>query len=79
MLDAKRIFFLPKTSESEPAGRLIKTPGSVEAAAMNPMKASGVPRLCAKGFRTGFLDIVELKMATAPTIHMSRKKRVDLN
>lgn len=60
-------------SESEPAGKLIKTPGRVEAAAMNPIKASGVPRLAAKGFNTGFLDIVELRIANAPIIHETTK------
>jgi len=56
MVEAKRTFFLPKTSDNDPAGRLIKTPGMVEAAATNPMKASGVPRLSAKGLRTGFQE-----------------------
>ena len=73
MLDTKSTFLLPKMSESEPAGKLIKTPGRVEAAATNPIKASGVPRLSAKGFKTGFLDIVELKIANAPTMHKIRK------
>ena len=60
-------------SESEPAGRLTRTPGRVDAAATNPMKASGVPKLSAKGFKTGFLDIVELKMAIAPIIQIIGK------
>jgi len=74
MLDAKRTFLLPKISDRDPAGRLIMTPGIVEAAATNPIKTSGVPKLSAKGFRTGFLDIVELRMANAPITHRTRKK-----
>jgi len=77
MLEAKRTFLLPNMSEREPAGRLIKTPGRVEAAATNPINASGVPKLSAKGFRTGFLDIVELRIANAPIMHMAKKKRSD--
>ena len=38
------------------------------------MKASGVPRLSAKGLRTGFLDIVELKIANIPMVHTTKKK-----
>jgi len=67
MLDANRTFLLPKMSERVPAGRLIKTPGIVEAAATKPSKCSGVSRLSANGFRTGFFDIVELRIAKAPT------------
>jgi hypothetical protein len=78
MLEARRTFFLPRTSDNEPAGRLIRTPGMVEAAATNPIKASGVPRLSAKGFRTGFLDIVELRIADAPMIHKTKKKYFSL-
>jgi len=74
MLDARRTLSLSKISDNEPAGRLIKIPGIVEAAAMNPMTASGVPRLSAKGFKTGFLDIVELRMANAPITHKNGKK-----
>ena len=73
MLEIRRTFLLPKMSESDPAGKLIKTPGRVEAAATYPIKAFGVPRLSAKGFNTGFLDIVELKIANAPTMHKIRK------
>lgn len=76
-MDAKRTFFLPIMSESEPTGRLIMMPGKVEAAATNPMSASGVPRLSAKGFKTGFLDIVELRMANAPMKHNTRNRYFD--
>jgi hypothetical protein len=48
-------------------------PGMVEAAAMKPNKSRGVPRLVAKGFRTGLLDIVELKIAKAPITQRIRK------
>jgi hypothetical protein len=41
-------------------------PGIVEAAAIMPVKSVGVPRLTANGFRTGFLDIVELRIANVP-------------
>ena len=54
-------------SESEAAGKLTKIPGIVEAAAMMPVQSVGVPRLLAKGFSTGDLDIVELSMAKKPT------------
>jgi hypothetical protein len=74
MLDTTRTFFRPKRSDKEPAGKLINTPGTVEAAATNPNTAVGVPRLSAKGFRTGFFDIVELRMANAPITHILKKK-----
>ena len=61
-----RNFFLPRMSEREPAGKLIKTPGTVEAAATTPTQSAGVPRLKEKGFKTGLLDIVELRMAKKP-------------
>lgn len=48
-------------------------PGIVEAAATMPVKSAGVPRLTAKGFRTGSFDIVELKMAKAPIMHRIQK------
>jgi hypothetical protein len=76
-LDNKSTFFLPNRSESDPAGKLIKTPGRVEAAATNPIIVSGVPRLSAKGFKTGFLDIVELRIANEPKIHNVKKKYFD--
>ena len=36
-------FLLPKMSESEAAGKLIKMPGMVEAAAITPVQSVGVP------------------------------------
>jgi len=45
----------------------------VEAEATSPIRLEGVPRLVAKGFRTGFLDIVELRIANAPIAHSARK------
>jgi len=60
-------------SESEAAGKLIKIPGMVEAAATKPDQISGVPRLVANKFRTGFLDIVELKIANSPMMQIIRK------
>ncbi len=64
--ESKRTFRLPIRSESEAAGRLISIPGMVEAAAMNPNRSGGVPKVVANGFRTGVFDMVELKMAKAP-------------
>ena len=61
-----RNFFLPRMSESEAAGKLIKMPGMVEAAAITPVQSVGVPRLNEKGFKTGLLDIVELRIAKKP-------------
>lgn len=60
-------------SESEAAGKLIKMPGIVEAAAIKPNQTSGVPRLVANGFKTGFFDIVELKIANDPIMHIIKK------
>ena len=67
------IFFLPKMSEREAAGRLISIPGMVEAAAIIPRRSVGVPKLMAKGLRTGVLDNVELKMAIVPIIQSTIK------
>jgi len=53
-------------SESEAAGKLIKTLGIVEAAATRPTHSAGVPRLKEKGFKTGPSDIVDLMMAKKP-------------
>lgn len=72
-VDTSSIFRLPKMSEREAAGRLISIPGIVEAAATKPMSSGGVPRLVAKGFSTGFFDIVELRIASAPMLHTIRK------
>jgi len=41
------------------------------------MNASGVPRLAAKGFKTGFLDIVELRIVKVSTRHKIMKARFD--
>jgi len=61
-------------SESDAAGRLIKMPGMVDAEATTPSKSSGVSKLEAKGFNTGFFAIVELKIANRPiTQRMSKK------
>ena len=60
-------------SESEVAGKLIRMPGIVEAAAIKPVKSVGVPRFKEKGFRTGLLDIVELKIANSPIVQIIKK------
>ena len=49
-------------------------PGMVETAATTPNKSSVVPRLVAKGFSTGFFDMVELRIANRPIMQMIRKK-----
>jgi len=74
MLDNSKTFFLPIISDNEPAGRLARIPGIVDAAATKPSKYSGVPMNLAKGFRTGFFDIVELKIAKNPIMHSIKKK-----
>ncbi len=61
-------------SESEAAGRLMSMPGMVDAEATMPSRSSGVPRLFAKGFRTGFLDMVELRIANKPITQIMMKK-----
>jgi len=67
MLDVNKTFLLPKMSDIEAAGKLINIPGIVEAEATKPIqKPSGVSRFVAKGFKTGFFDIVELKIANNP-------------
>jgi len=60
-------------SEREAAGKLIKIPGTVEAAAITPVQSVGVPRLAEKGFRTGLLDIVELRIAKSPIVQSIQK------
>ena len=63
-------------SEREAAGRLIRIPGIVEAEATKPIqKPSDVSRLVAKGFKTGFLDIVELRIANVPITQSVRNVR----
>jgi hypothetical protein len=49
-------------------------PGMVDADATMPSKSVGVPRLVANGLRTGFFDIVELRMANRPIMQMIEKK-----
>jgi hypothetical protein len=49
-------------------------PGIVATAATTPNNSSGVPRLVAKGFSTGFFDMVELRIANKPIMHIIRKK-----
>jgi uncharacterized membrane protein len=55
-------------SESDATGKLTNIPGIVEAEATIPVQSVGVPRLSEKGFKTGLLDIVELKIAKKPII-----------
>jgi hypothetical protein len=43
----------------------------VEAAAMNPTVLSGTPKLRIKRGKTGFLDMVVLKIANPPRTHRS--------
>lgn len=74
MPDINRILLLPKISDNEPAGRLTNIPGIVEAAATNPIKESGVPKLRANGFSTGFFDIVELSIARKPTMQSAQNE-----
>jgi len=40
---------------------------------MMPLHSVGVPRLAMKGFRTGLLDIVELRIAKPPIAQSVRK------
>jgi hypothetical protein len=61
-------------SEREPAGKLTSIPGIVEAAATNPSRESGVPRACAKGFSTGFFDMVELRIAKKPMMQIAQNE-----
>ena len=74
MLDNSKIFFLPIMSDNLPAGRLTMIPGIVEAAATKPSSGSGVSIDLAKGSRTGFFDIVELRIAKNPMRHNMEKK-----
>jgi hypothetical protein len=61
-------------SESDAAGRLIRMPGIVDAEATIPSRSAGVSRLVANGFRTGFFDIVELRIANKPIMQIMMKK-----
>jgi len=76
MVDAMSTLLLLTSSEMEPAGILVSIPGRVEAAATNPINAMGVPKLSAKGFNTGFFDIVELRIAKAPIRQRVIKRRL---
>jgi hypothetical protein len=72
--DISKNLFLPRTSESEAAGRLTRIPGIVEAATSRPLQASGVPRLVERGFRTEPLfDIVELRIMNPPITQRLQK------
>ena len=64
---------LPKMSESEAAGKLIRIPGIVEAAAIIPVQSVGAPKCRENGFRTGLLDIVELRIAKNPIVQSAQK------
>ncbi len=60
-------FLRPKRSESDPAGREMRIPGIVDAAMISPAtRPASAPKLLESIGRTGFLDIVELRMANAP-------------
>jgi len=61
-------------SEREATGKLTNTPGIVEAEKMRPVQVRGVPRDDAKGPKTGFLDIVVLRIARNPIMHKVKKK-----
>ena len=75
--DTNKAFLRPKISEREAAGRLTRIPGMVEAEATKPIqRPSGVRRLVAKGFSTGFLDIVELRTANIPMTQSIRNMRL---
>ena len=73
-VDTRSTFRLPNMSEREAAGRLMSIPGIVEAEATKPINSGGVPRLVAKGFKTGFFDIVELRIANSPMMQSIQKK-----
>jgi hypothetical protein len=74
-----KTFRLPKTSESDAAGRLIRIPGMVEAEATIPSRSVGVPRLVANGLSTGFFDIVELRIANKPIMQIMRKNALSFH
>jgi hypothetical protein len=65
--DRYTIFFRPNMSDSDPAGSETMIPGMVEAAITRPPTSpTSAPRLFDSIGRTGFLDKVELSMASAP-------------
>ncbi len=72
--ESNSILRLPKMSESEAAGKLMRMPGMVDADATMPNKSSGVPKLEANGLSTGFFDMVELRIANKPKAHNIIKK-----
>jgi len=51
----------------------MRIPGIVDAEATPPVQSAGVLRLSEKGFKTGLLDIVELRMAKKPIIQRVQK------
>jgi hypothetical protein len=59
----------PIISDRIPAGMLTMIPTTVEAAAMNPTVDTGTPIERMNNGSAGFLDIVELKIASPPMIH----------
>jgi hypothetical protein len=61
--------FRPRRSLSSPAGRLVKIPVTVDAAAIKPMVGLSAPICDARIGSTGFLERVELNMANPPTAH----------
>ena len=73
--DARRTFLLPYISESDAVGKLTNIPGIVEADATKPIRESGVFKARANGFKTGFFDIVELRIAMKPTRQRTQNKR----
>ena len=71
--DINKNLLLPKMSDNEAAGKLIKIPGMVDAEETKPLHQSGVPRLAEKGFNAGLFDIVELRIANPPITQRVQK------
>src|SRR4030042_298311 len=63
----------PTISDRMPAGRLTMIPTTVDAAAIKPTVEMGTPIERINNGSAGFLAIVELKMASPPIMHKSRK------
>ena len=60
-------FLRPNTSERDPAGSEMIVPGIVEAAMTKPpWRPASAPKLLESMGRIGLLDIVELRIASAP-------------
>jgi hypothetical protein len=59
-------------SERAPAGRLTTIPTTVDAAAIKPTVETGTPSERMNNGSTGFLAMVELKMANPPIAHKIR-------